>query len=51
MANRSVDPAAAVAADLNAALDAFEADLAEWPGPPIPAPALEQETFAAFYHS
>lgn len=50
MANPSVDPAAA-AADLNAALDAFEADLAEWPQPPIPAPVLEQQAFSAFFHS
>ena len=47
MANHSVDPAAA-AADLNAALDAFEASLAALPSDPIP---LEQERFAAFYHS
>jgi len=42
----SGDPSAA-AADLNAALDALAADL----HPTTPAPALEQQTFAAFYHS
>ncbi|HEY0016435.1 MAG TPA: hypothetical protein VGC13_08960 [Longimicrobium sp.] len=46
----SRDPAAS-AADLNAALDAFEADLAGWMQPPIPAAALEQQDFSAFYHS
>jgi|GEM_PF-4547340 len=40
---------AAAAADLNAALDAFQADLADWPQVPIPAP--EQQDFSAFYHS
>jgi hypothetical protein len=47
MANHSADPAAA-AADLSAALDAFEASLAALPSDPI---ALEQQAFAAFYHS
>ncbi|HEU4880826.1 MAG TPA: hypothetical protein VFT45_01235 [Longimicrobium sp.] len=46
MANHSAD----AAADLNAALDAFAADLAALPTVPIPAP-LEQQAFAAFYHS
>jgi hypothetical protein len=50
MANHSLDPAAA-AADLNAALDAFEADLADRPTVPIPGPALEQQAFSAFFHS
>lgn len=47
MANRSVDPVAA-AADLSAALDAFQADLASLPSIPIP---LQQDAFSAFYHS
>jgi hypothetical protein len=47
MENHSADPAAA-AADLNAALDTFEASLAALPSEPV---ALEQQAFAAFYHS
>jgi hypothetical protein len=47
MESHSIDPAAA-AADLNAALDAFAADLAAKPTVPIP---LEQQAFSAFYHS
>lgn len=36
------------AADLNAALDAFAASLVALPSEPV---ALEQQAFAAFYHS
>ena len=49
MESRSTDPVAS-AADLNAVLDAFAADLATRPTDPIPAP-LEQQAFFGFYHS
>jgi hypothetical protein len=49
MESRSTDPVAS-AADLNAVLDAFAADLAIRPTVTIPAP-LEQQAFSAFFHS
>lgn len=45
----SGEPAAA-GADLNAALDALEADLVSGVSL-VPIPAPEQQAFAAFYHS